>query len=76
MRRTMQQLQLQVKQLQTALDEQRQEALRREQQLVTDYKRALKLDADGKPRWVSFWVESRERSCECAQVFVWGGDAV
>jgi hypothetical protein len=69
MRRTTQQLQLQVKQLQLALDEQRQEALRKEQQLATDYKRALKLDVDGKPRWVSRVIECmylKERRYLCA----------
>ena len=45
MRRTLQQLQ-------QHLEQQRGQALRKEQQLVSDYKRALKLDADGRPRCV------------------------
>ena len=52
MRRTLQQLQQHVQQLQQHLEQQRGQALRKEQQLVSDYKRALKLDADGRPRCV------------------------
>ncbi len=50
LRLTMQDLQQQVQQLQAALEQQREHALRHEQQLVSDYKRSLKLDASGNPR--------------------------
>lgn len=61
LRRTQQQLQQQVAHLQLALEQQREDALRKEQQLLSDYKRALKLNASGDPRC----AESRARR-ECA----------
>jgi hypothetical protein len=51
LRRTQQQLQQQVANLQLALEQQREDALRKEQQLLSDYKRALKLNASGDPRY-------------------------
>jgi hypothetical protein len=54
LRRTQQQLQQQVEHLQLALEQQREDALRKEQQLLSDYKRALKLNASGDPRcWMA-----------------------
>ncbi len=50
MRFTLQGLELQVQQLQAELDEQREQALRKEQQLVSDYRRSLKLNTSGNPR--------------------------
>lgn len=50
MRLTLQGLELQVQQLQAELDEQREQALRKEQQLVSDYRRSLKLNTSGNPR--------------------------
>ena len=50
MRLTLQGLELQVQQLQAELDEQRKQALRKEQQLVSDYRRSLKLNTSGNPR--------------------------
>jgi hypothetical protein len=52
MRLMLHDLQCQVQQLQAALDEQREQALRKEQQLVSDYKRSLRLNTSGNPRYV------------------------
>jgi RNA:NAD 2'-phosphotransferase (TPT1/KptA family) len=50
MRNTLKQMQQQVAHLHKAIDEQRLDALRKEQQLISDYKRALKLNSSGNPR--------------------------